>query len=75
MVARWDGSPMNWANSCARSVISRLTISKAAVFPQTNVAPKLAVVSIDGGRFQARSEGQGPGVHDPPGARTRSLTW
>lgn len=35
------------------------------LLPQTNVAPKLAVVSIDGGRFQARSEGQGPGVHDP----------
>ncbi len=33
--------------------------------PQTTVAPKLAVVSIDGGRFQTRSEDQGPGVHDP----------
>jgi hypothetical protein len=32
--------------------------------PQTIVAPKLAVVSIDGGRLQTRSEGQGPGVHD-----------
>jgi hypothetical protein len=33
--------------------------------PQTDVAPKLAVVSIDGGRYQTRSQGQGPGVHDP----------
>ena len=33
--------------------------------PQTTVAPKLAVVSIDGGRFQVRSEGRGLGVHDP----------
>jgi hypothetical protein len=33
--------------------------------PETDVAPKLAVVSIDGGRYQARSEGQGPGAHDP----------
>jgi hypothetical protein len=33
--------------------------------PQTIVAPKLAVVSIDGGRFQTRSEDQGPGVHNP----------
>jgi hypothetical protein len=32
---------------------------------QTTVAPKLAVVSIDGGRFQVRSEGRGLGVHDP----------
>ena len=35
------------------------------LLPQTTVAPKLAVVSIDGGRFQARSEGRGPGVYDP----------
>ena len=33
--------------------------------PRTTVAPKLAVVSVDGGRFQTRTEGQGPGVHDP----------
>ena len=33
--------------------------------PCTTVAPKLAVVSVDGGRFQTRTEGQGPGVHDP----------
>jgi hypothetical protein len=32
--------------------------------PQTDVAPKLAVVSIDGGRYQTRSEGQGPGARD-----------
>jgi hypothetical protein len=32
--------------------------------PQTDVAPKLAVVSIDGGRDKTRSEGQGPGAHD-----------
>jgi hypothetical protein len=32
--------------------------------PETDVAPKLAVVSIDGGRYQTRSEGQGPGAHD-----------
>jgi hypothetical protein len=32
---------------------------------RTTVAPKLAVVSLDGGRYQTRSEGQGPGVHDP----------
>jgi hypothetical protein len=32
--------------------------------PQTDVAPKLAVVSIDGGRYQTRSQGQGPGAHD-----------
>ena len=43
--------------------------------PQTTVAPKLAVVSIDGGRFQVRSEGRGLGVHDPACARTRSPTW
>ena len=29
------------------------------------VAPKLAAIAIDGGRFQTRSEAQGPGVHDP----------
>ncbi len=33
--------------------------------PQTTVAPKLAVVSIDGGRLQTRAEDQGPGVHAP----------
>ena len=33
--------------------------------PETEVAPKLAVVSIDGGRYQTRSGGQGPGAHDP----------
>ena len=33
--------------------------------PRTTVAPKLAVVSVDGGRFQTRTEGQGPGVHAP----------
>jgi len=33
--------------------------------PETEVAPKLAVVSIDGGRYQTRSEGPGPGAHDP----------
>jgi hypothetical protein len=33
--------------------------------PETDVAPKLAVISLDGGRYQIRSEGQGPGVHDP----------
>jgi hypothetical protein len=35
--------------------------------PETDVAPQLAVVSIDGGRYPIRSEGQGqgPGVHDP----------
>jgi hypothetical protein len=32
--------------------------------PATDVAPKLAVVSIDGGRYQTRSEGQGPGAHN-----------
>lgn len=32
--------------------------------PETDVAPKLAVVSIDGGRYQTRSEGRGPGAHD-----------
>jgi hypothetical protein len=30
---------------------------------ETDVAPKLVVVSIDGGRYQTRSEGQGPGAH------------
>jgi hypothetical protein len=30
---------------------------------QTDVAPKLVVVSIDGGRYQTRSQGQGPGAH------------
>jgi hypothetical protein len=33
--------------------------------PETDVAPKLAVISIDGGRYQTRSQGEGPGVHDP----------
>jgi hypothetical protein len=33
--------------------------------PETPVVPKLVVVSIDGGRYQTRSEDQGPGVHDP----------
>jgi hypothetical protein len=33
--------------------------------PRTSVAPKLAVVSLDGGRYQTRSQDQGPGVHDP----------
>lgn len=33
--------------------------------PETDIAPKLAVVSIDGGRYQTRSQDQGPGVHDP----------
>ena len=34
--------------------------------PEAPVAPRLAVVSVDGGRMQTRSEdpGQGPGVHD-----------
>lgn len=34
--------------------------------PEAPVVPRLAVVSIDGGRLQTRSEdpGQGPGVHD-----------
>ena len=32
--------------------------------PETDVAPKLAVVSIDGGRYQTRAEGQGPGAHE-----------
>jgi hypothetical protein len=32
--------------------------------PETDVAPKLAVVSIDGGRYQTRTEGQGPGAHE-----------
>jgi hypothetical protein len=32
---------------------------------ETDVAPKLAVVSLDGGRYQTRSEDQGPGIHDP----------
>jgi hypothetical protein len=31
---------------------------------QTDVAPKLVVVSIDGGRYQTRSQGQGPGAHE-----------
>ena len=30
---------------------------------ETDVAPKLVVVSIDGGRYQTRSQGQGPGAH------------
>ena len=33
--------------------------------PPTDVAPKLAVVSIDAGRYQTRAEGQGLGIHDP----------
>ena len=35
--------------------------------PQRELAPRLAVVSLDGGRLQVRSEqtGQGPGVHEP----------
>ncbi len=33
--------------------------------PQTVVAPKLAVVSMDGGRLQTRAKDQGPGIHDP----------
>jgi len=35
--------------------------------PEAPVAPGLAVVAVDGGRLQTRSEvpGQGPGVHDP----------
>jgi hypothetical protein len=32
--------------------------------PRTTVAPRLAVIALDGGRLQTRSEGQGPGVHD-----------
>jgi hypothetical protein len=32
--------------------------------PQTVVAPKLAAVSIDGGRLQTRAKDKGPGVHD-----------
>ena len=32
--------------------------------PETDVAPKLVVVSIDGGRYQTRSQGQGPGAHE-----------
>jgi hypothetical protein len=32
--------------------------------PETDVAPKLAVVSIDGGRYQTRTEGRGPGAHE-----------
>jgi hypothetical protein len=34
--------------------------------PETPVVPRLAVVSVDGGRLQVRSQepGQGPGVHD-----------
>ena len=43
--------------------------------PETDVAPKLAVVSIDGGRYQTRSEGQGPGPTMPPGVKTRLPTW
>lgn len=39
----------------------------AAVTPAASVAPRLAVVTVDGGRLQTRSEGsgRGPGVHDP----------
>jgi hypothetical protein len=33
--------------------------------PEVAVAPKLAVVEIDGGRLQTRAEDQGRGVHDP----------
>lgn len=35
--------------------------------PEVQVVPRLAVVSVDGGRLHTRSEasGQGPGVHDP----------
>jgi hypothetical protein len=35
--------------------------------PESPVVPRLAVVEIDGGRLQTRSEepGQGPGIHDP----------
>lgn len=35
--------------------------------PEAPVAPRLAVVSVDGGRLHTRSEapGQGPGVHEP----------
>ena len=33
--------------------------------PEVAVAPKLAVVEIDGGRVQTRAEDQGCGVHDP----------
>lgn len=35
--------------------------------PESPVAPRLAVVEIDGGRLQIRSEepGFGPGIHDP----------
>jgi len=35
--------------------------------PEVAVVPRLAVVSVDGGRMNTRSEepGQGPGVHDP----------
>jgi hypothetical protein len=35
--------------------------------PESPVAPRLAVVEIDGGRLQTRSEepGKGPGIHDP----------
>ena len=33
--------------------------------PETEVVPKLGVVSIDGGRYQTRSEGEGRGIHDP----------
>lgn len=34
--------------------------------PEVPVVPRLAVVSVDGGRLQTRSEGpgQGPGIHD-----------
>jgi hypothetical protein len=35
--------------------------------PEAQVVPRLAVVSVDGGRLNTRSEdpGQGPGVHNP----------
>jgi hypothetical protein len=35
--------------------------------PEVPVAPRLAVVAVDGGRLQVRSEepGRGPGAHDP----------
>ena len=46
--------------------ISGSTISKpTAWFPRRTSPPSLAVISIDGGRYQTRSEGQGPGAHDP----------
>lgn len=35
------------------------------LLPETDVAPKLAVVSLDGGRYQTRAEDRGRGIHDP----------